>query len=277
MYKYFKLFRSIFYLYFIGILFFYSYNYNIRTRIYNNTILTRRIRLFTVVSRLNNLFKALTRDMLQDPEAGRMYNVILELLESKYKDMQIEAAMMISNLPKEIKDLLLPLVSDVLVEFTKDSEWYICRNAIGALGNLGIKDKKVISRLIELTRDGNEFVRESAARSLGQLGIKDKRVISRLIELTRDGNEFVRESAARSLGQLGIKDKEVIDALIELTKSSNNEYIRRNAAEALGQLGIKDKEVIDALIKLTEDSEWFVCESAAKALGKLGVVVDKKG
>ncbi len=201
------------------------------------------------------------------------------------------------------KQCVTYLLEKCIKDLKKDNpEGAIGSKAAKTLGQLGIKDSRIIQAVRNLLADSNKTVRGNAIIALGQLGAIDTNVIQDLRNLLGDSDWHVRSHAAEVLGNLGVKDVDVIQDLRNLLTDSddvhsaaakhfrqlgikNNDVTqtmrngctdiiksaRINAAKALGQLGVKDNDVIQVMRNGLSDANIYARIDAASALGELGV------
>src|SRR5438445_759028 len=76
---------------------------------------------------------------------------------------------------------------------------------LGALGQIGSGDARVVEALTAALKDSNERVRRDAVRSLGQLGAAAKSAAPTISKLRNDPAERVRTAAAAALRQIDSK------------------------------------------------------------------------
>ena len=127
-----------------------------------------------------------------------------------------------------------------------------------------------IDKLISFLENDNPLSRSSAAKALGELGVRDSKIIDALITPLEEGNSwFGLEWMTEALGQLGVDDDKVINILLESLKHNRSE-VRSSAAKALANLEIIDPKVFEALVRMLRDNVWSANDSAGKALGRLG-------
>jgi len=151
---------------------------------------------------------------------------------------------------------------------------------------LGKMGKFVVEPLLDALEEDDWQIRLAAARGLGSTG--DQRALEPLSRALHDKDSRVREMVARSIEQLGFPldpasecwyvvakqdwDKTVAlgqHALEPLRNALHDPVgkIRQDAVEALGRVG--DPSVISAVRALLADEEWYVRDSALKALEQL--------
>ena len=110
--------------------------------------------------------------------------------------------------------------------------------------------------------DADTQTRRNAARTLNRLS--DPRAVEPLMAALRDQASIVRDCAALALGGLG---EVAIDPLVSLLSYKDRE-IRRSVGRALAN--IDDDRVVDILAIALQDNKWWVRETVAECLVKLG-------
>jgi HEAT repeat protein len=111
----------------------------------------------------------------------------------------------------------------------------------------------------------NSDIRTGATTALGNL--RAKWAIEGIIALLKDEKAEVRAAGGDALERIG--DKSAIEPLIPLL-SDNVAIVRATAMSALAGLGAREVTP-RIIIALTKDADWFVRNSAARALLHLGV------
>lgn len=146
----------------------------------------------------------------------------------------------------------------------KDTNEYsaVRGRAAGALGDIG--DRRAVGPLITALKDKDPHVRHEAAVGLGNLAIKDARVVELLIDALNDEFWRVRAAAAAQLG--GTRDPCAFEPLIAALEDEHPN-VRVSAAVSLGR--IKDPKTVEPLIALLTDDNQSVRGAAAAFLGVL--------
>lgn len=153
----------------------------------------------------------------------------------------------------------------LLVEALKDRSEYVRGDAIYAILDNGVCDRRAVAGLIASLKDAEPSVRMSAAYALATIG--GKQVVARLLESLADQIYYNEGAAAYALGRL--KDPGSVKELILLVSKHPAKSTRKCAAEALGL--IKDiRAVIPLIDSLAGDSDVDVRKAAAWALGSIG-------
>lgn len=190
----------------------------------------------------------------------------------------------------------------VLIEYLKDSRWFVVRNSIGVLGE--IRNQQTTPHLIPLLAHEDIRVRRETIRALTKIGgrsaegtllqilesedpdmrrqtilslgaLKCTAALPALLELAthRDGKDRADEKkeAVNALGLIGSSD--AIPQLKSILKrrrfwfGSRDDELRAAAALALGKIGSPD--ALTLLHKATEDRSEHVARAARLALNRI--------
>jgi HEAT repeat protein len=160
---------------------------------------------------------------------------------------------------KAIEPLILALKDE-------DEDYRVRRNAAEALGKIG-SDKAVESLILTLIKDPENSVRKNGAEALGKIG--SNKAIEPLIHALKDKSPIVRGTAAKALGM--IDDDKALDVLIRSLKNEDY-WIRSNTAVTLGKFGMgrKTNMLTFILLEVLEDHDSSLCRDAIAILGKIG-------
>lgn len=148
------------------------------------------------------------------------------------------------------------------------------RQAMTAIGRIGIGNSQAISTLINLLKTSrDEGVRYVAAKTLGQIDSGSSQTINYLIEILHSKRDMLtRCGILISLGEIGIGNNEVIQTLINLLHNRNkeSELVCEQIFASLGKVGVGNSNVIKALTELlkTSQDEQIIYKAAA-TLGKV--------
>ena len=142
-------------------------------------------------------------------------------------------------------------VVPALVERLKAERSGSRRDAAEALCKIN-KDPAAVAAMVADLKDRDFQVRLSAAKTLGGFGVHAKAAVPALTETLQDENNFVRSSAALALWQID-KHSDAIPALVENVKSSDNRGHIAMAADALGQIGVEAKAAVPVLREALKD------------------------
>lgn len=156
----------------------------------------------------------------------------------------------------------------VLLLATNDESAAVRRQAIQALGELGISSPSILDTIIRaLSSDSDEEVRKASAYALGLLAHHD--TLTPLLHASNNTNESpsVRGMAIEAL--ISLREHSVIPLLIDLLSDEAAE-VRFWSSFALGQLGAQ--EALPELERLAKEDEvevsgWYnVSQEAADAI-----------
>lgn len=162
------------------------------------------------------------------------------------------------------------------LKYLKKSRTSIERQAaVEALGQLGIREEKVIQALLNCLRSESELVFKATLMALHQLGVKKEEMIPVLLERLRDKNVSIRLAAIKTLSQLQTREEQTIQALLQQLLEDEDEFARWAALRALGQLGTKEEEVIRAFLQKLKSKDQHERQAALKALDRLEVKEEK--
>jgi HEAT repeat protein len=144
--------------------------------------------------------------------------------------------------------------------------------------------REAVSELLLALKDERLDVRAAAAKALGEIG--DPQTTEALLAALKDEYSVVRKAAAEALGKIG--DPRAIGPLLELpapptlpADEADNERarawvnelrlddrrLRRTVAEALEKF---EQAAMEPLLVGLKDERWWVRETAAWALGRIG-------
>ena len=109
--------------------------------------------------------------------------------------------------------------------------------AVDALGQIGIPDATITSRLIEILNNDTDQLRSRVASVLGQFGDATPGTIPALQNALADNAARVRMNAAWALGELGPPSRSTVAALIKLLKTEQDSKVRFNTIQTLKKVG----------------------------------------
>lgn len=122
---------------------------------------------------------------------------------------------------------------------------FIRRNAVTAIGRLGVYDAPVRAALLDLLADPYYEVRSAAARAFADLapetGERDEEVLSGLLGLMRESSFEIRSAAIRAQGKMG--DGTVAEWLRPFYQDPNGK-VRQAVIDALADL-VRRKKIVD--------------------------------
>jgi len=146
----------------------------------------------------------------------------------------------------------------LLIEFLKDDDQYVRRDAIEALGEIG--DPRAIEPLIKAYNRENEIeLRKVLSR------IKDNRVVDLLIDMLDDEDPEVRSFAIKVLGE---RQESGATELIITFLQDEDSGVRMNAAYALARIAdpASEKPLLD---HLANEDDSFVRSAITSALEEI--------
>ena len=147
-----------------------------------------------------------------------------------------------------------------MLDLLKDNDLLIRQKATETL--IEIADSEIVPEIISLMKDCDVDVRRCAVEVLKQM--KDPNTSDALMKAIKDADWWVRQIATDSL--TGFTGGNIVSGFIKLL-ADPVEDVRRCAVEFF--LQAPDPEAFDALVKTLNDSDWWVREKTANALGKL--------
>ena len=131
--------------------------------------------------------------------------------------------------------------NEVLERMVNDDRWFVVRNAVAILGQIG--DETSVQHLTMTLANDDPRVRKETIVSLGRIGGENAGIL--LTGKLEDTEAAVRAAAARALGAL--KVGKALKPLLALLESENDEDAIIEVARALGQLG--DPSAVNPLSK----------------------------
>lgn len=136
------------------------------------------------------------------------------------------------------------------------------RRALAALGAIG---PDALDVLLAALKNPNADVRQQAVGMLGELGYRDRRIILPLVETLRDPEDVVRQQAGWTLQQLLPDAREMLPGL-RLALNDKDADVRFNTVSFLGLLGTP---AVPLLVEGLKDRDEKVQVQAVKALHEL--------
>ena len=131
----------------------------------------------------------------------------------------------------------------------QDPRWYVVRNIIYILRNIG--DKKAVEYLLNTAKHTDERVRKEAIKALGEL--KSPLALQTLRDCLNDAELSIRKSAARALGSIG-------------SESAKRLILERVSAKDFQARGFDEKKDFYEVLAHWNDAE--IVEFMAKILKK---------
>lgn len=153
-----------------------------------------------------------------------------------------------------LNDILVRMGKDIIPELLErlhDGRWYMVRNTVRILGEIG-EDGTVEDALKPTLTHTDPRVRKETVRALSMIRGKEAPVLLRNALSDEDGG--VAELAAVSLGLL--RDEGALQDLMELVDRNVENSVKKEALKALGRIG--SKKAVSFLIKVIERKGWLV-------------------
>ncbi len=130
-----------------------------------------------------------------------------------------------------------------LINALDDKDWRVRYHVVNTFKQIG---EASAPYLLNILNHSNRLVRKEAVEALGELGLKTPNIIDNLSLMLKDPKEEVRGKAANSLRSLG---KEAVPALINAAKVANTK-MKVVIISAIGGIGLEANEAIPYLISL---------------------------
>ena len=140
-----------------------------------------------------------------------------------------------------------PQVTNVLTNRLSVDDEAARSRAVDALGQIGVPDATITSRLVEILKNDTDQLRSRSASVLGQFGEVTPGTIPALLNALADNAARVRMNAAWALGEMGAPSRTTVDALIKLLKTEQDSKVRFNTIQTLKKVGTT--EAIKAIQK----------------------------
>jgi HEAT repeat protein len=143
------------------------------------------------------------------------------------------------------------------------------RDAIRAVAEFKQAGAEAVPSLIEMTRNPDAAVRRQAVRALGKIGVRALDALPQLMALTTgDPEPGVREQSAEAIGEIGSPAAAGIPALVKALGDSGAR-VRRDAVRSLGQMGPAAKGALQEVLALANDPDDDVKKAAKDAARKI--------
>lgn len=150
-----------------------------------------------------------------------------------------------------------PLAGEMAQRMVEDPRWYVVRNGVALLGELGGED--VTSHLTTALGSGDPRVRRETVKALSKVGGEDATML--LLAMLDDAEPDVRARACQALGLL--RAERAVKPLLRLLEQDGNEEVQVESMQALGKL--KDPGAV-ALIERKITGRFFSRPSRAVRL-----------
>ncbi len=123
------------------------------------------------------------------------------------------------------------VASEMAQRMVEDPRWYVVRNGVALLGEIGGED--VASHLTTALASGDSRVRRETVKSLSKVGGEDAAML--LLAMLDDAEPDVRARACQALGLLRVE--RAVKPLLRLLEKDGNEEVQVESMQALGKLG----------------------------------------
>ncbi len=124
-----------------------------------------------------------------------------------------------------------PVALEMAARMVEDPRWFVVRNAVAILGELG--GEEAVSQVTGTLANGDPRVRKEAVLALARLGGDDARIL--LLGMLEDSDPEVRAMACRGVGVQ--KVEKAVRTLLHLLEEDPNEDVQVEALQALGKIG----------------------------------------
>jgi HEAT repeat protein len=160
-----------------------------------------------------------------------------------------------------------------LVGMLRDERWYVVRNMVAIIGEIGSRECAGDLRTSLYHQDAR--VRKETIRTLVKLGGREAENL--IIDLLADRDASIARQAILSLGIM--KSQAAVQALVDIITARDlfltSLPLKKEAIQALGRIG--DRRATPVLLDILETQRWLAWNrwdelrvSAAAALGQLG-------
>lgn len=133
----------------------------------------------------------------------------------------------------------------------RDEISYTRREAIAAIGDIGVFDEKIKQVLLKAIKDEIRSVRAESARILGR--IPDDDVVDALIDTFKDQFTSVRTNALNALFNIG---KKVLPKIAAELRKTDMQHVKLNILNLIGVFNTQEyRSVLEELLKKEKDKE----------------------
>ncbi len=184
---------------------------------------------------------------------------------------------------KQLAEVQLDQVFDVLVEYLSDDNPYVRRAVAQALGK--IKTQESFEALKKLSQAGDDsyYVEAAAAASIGSIAAtmgEDKpdeaevvELLSNILQTKAGWNEVVRNGAIAGLSELKTSEQ-ALNLILDYTKLGVPQALRLGAIRALGKIStgqnpVNLERILERLTKLSQETFFLTQVAVASSLGQM--------
>jgi HEAT repeat protein len=153
-----------------------------------------------------------------------------------------------------------------LLHLLADDRWYVVRNAVALLGELGHAEAD--KRLVELMSHRESRVRQAVAVSLGRLATS--RSLLALLQALHDGSPDVRLQAVHAIA--AARNPRAVPWLIEALDDEQDSDVQAALVAALGAVPTEDG--VARLVRAAEAGGMLVRKPAAMRLRAIEALAD---
>lgn len=158
----------------------------------------------------------------------------------------------LSYVPGKVRDDVLQKAMSALGASLANSDNYIRREAIRAIGQMNELARGMVPALALAVNMDDTATRAEIARSLGRVGSKYVPP-DVLIRLLRDTHRIVKYRAARAAAEGDFSDHRVLDALFERAKDQDG-LVRHAALDAIVEIGLTNELDLKLLAQILMDN-----------------------
>lgn len=162
-----------------------------------------------------------------------------------------------------------------LLAMLKDNRWYVVRNMVSVIGELGATE--CVAELMGPLHHKDDRVRKEAIRALAKIGGEQAEAL--LATLLEETDEVLVRRAISSLGQL--RSRQAVPAMLKLLERRDlfmkDLAVKKEVLAALSAIG--DRSATGSLLKLLESRGWTApakwLELKIAVVSTLGVIGDE--
>ena len=182
---------------------------------------------------------------------------LIKALQDKNPIIRRNAAGILGRIGPKAKNAI-PALEKALNDDDKAFCWTV-KQALRKIKQVSVEN------LIDCLNDKDIIIRRNAVKALGEMGVEAQSAVPALILCLNDEKAEARKNASFALAKIG---EPALPALMEALKSKDVR-IRRNAAFSLGEMGEKAEKAIPALRLLINDTNKKVRWCADIAIKKI--------
>lgn len=184
---------------------------------------------------------------------------------------------------KQLAEVQLDQVFDVLVEYLSDENPYVRRAVAQALGKIKTNSSYEALKKLSQAGDDSYYVEAAAAASIGSIAAtvgEDKpdeaevlKLFENILHSKAGWNEVVRNGAIAGLAELKTSEA-ALNLILDYTKLGVPQSLRLGAIRALGKVSIGQnavnlERILERLTKLSQETFFLTQLAVATALGQM--------